>query len=322
MKKLTSLICLIALFTFSPTITNAQRFGTSTRDDNTGRVLTYAYSAPSFTATLNVNANAYETTVRDTLTGAQTITATVTRCKVADKLRLIFCADGTDRIVTFSTGFTTTTAYTVTASTSSIMRFSFNGYKWAPEATNNLTTGLAGDGTAGAAGIGFTSDPDNGFYRIGANHWASTVAGTKQIDFNTTGVAITGTLSATGMQTPVIQNTGTTYTATGTYTVSSAELATGLLVAATSTATTTMVLPTAALMATQFSAVAGTILTFYVLNNGASNGTVTVAVSTGGTASGFPGTNTLTLAGSATVGLAGFRICFLSATAYTLTRVN
>ena len=116
--------------------------------------------------------------------------------------------------------------------------------------------------------------------------------------------------------------TATTYTATRTYTVTASELSGGLLVAATATATTTMVLPTTALLAAQVGAVAGTSIEFELINNGASNGTVTVSVSTGMTASGFPGTNTLTLAGSATVGIARFRIMFISATASTLTRIS
>lgn len=300
------------------------RFGTTKNSDNTGRVLTYGYVVPTYTATYALATNAYETTVKmGQLTGAQTINASVLNCRVADKLTLLFTADGSNRVVTFGTGFSTTTAFTVTANTSASIMFTFNGTAWNPAITNDLTTGLAGDGTAGAPGISFSSDPDNGFYRIGANNWAAATGGAKTIDFNTSGITITGTVSATaGIVSPVVQNTGTTYTATGTYTVTAAQLATGLLVAATETATTTMVLPTAAAMATQFGAVAGTVFEFNVLNNGASNGTVTVAVSTGGTASGFPGTNTLTIAGSATVGIAGFRITFLSATAYTLTRIN
>lgn len=318
MKKIFLATCLI----LTSLVSTAQRFGTPPGDDNTGRVLTYAYSAPSYTATLTVNPNAYETIVRDTLTGAQTVIAKVTRAKVGDKLRFIFVADGSNRIVTFSTGFSTTAAYTVTASQVYEVDFAYSGFYWSPSVSGNLTTGLAADGTVGAPGIGFTSDNDNGFYRIGANHWAAAVGGSKTIDFNTAGTAFTGTISATGIQTPIIQNAGTTYTATGAITVAASEVATGALIAATATATTTMTLPTAAQLATQFSAVAGTVIEFYVINSGGTNGTVTVAVGSGMVASGFPSSNTLTLAGSATVGIAGFRIAFISASACTLTRIN
>ena len=116
--------------------------------------------------------------------------------------------------------------------------------------------------------------------------------------------------------------TATTYTATGSITVTAAELAGGLLVAATSTATTTFTLPTAAQIVTQMGAAAGSTFEFVVVNNGASNGTVTVAVGSGITASDFPGTNTLTRTGSATVGAAVFRLTFLTTSAAILTRVS
>lgn len=121
---------------------------------------------------------------------------------------------------------------------------------------------------------------------------------------------------------PIKNRTATTYTVTGAITATAAQVNGGLLVAATATAATTITLPTTALLATQLNAAAGTTFDFYLLNNGGTNGTVTVAVGAGMTASGFPGTNTLTLAGSATVGVAGFRITFLSASASTLTRIN
>lgn len=111
--------------------------------------------------------------------------------------------------------------------------------------------------------------------------------------------------------------TSTAYTANATVTAS--ELAGGLLTVTSGTLTLT--LPTTSLIATQIGAGAGSYLEFSVLNNG-SGGTVTIAVGSGMTASDFPGTNTLTRTVSATVGIARFRIHFLSATASTLTRIN
>ena len=54
------------------------------------------------------------------------------------------------------------------------------------------------DGTAGAPGIGFTLDPDNGFYRIGPDDWAATVAGVKVMEFTSTGITVTGGFHASG----------------------------------------------------------------------------------------------------------------------------
>ena len=105
-----------------------------------------------------------------------------------------------------------------------------------------------------------------------------------------------------------------------TATVTAAQLAGGLLTS-TSAAAVTMTLPTATQIATQIGAIQGTVFDFVVDNSAGAN-TVTVAVGAGITASGFPATNTLTLAQSATIGNAGFRLTFISATAATLTRMN
>lgn len=40
------------------------------------------------------------------------------------------------------------------------------------------------DGTVGAPGVTFGSDPDNGAYRIGTNNWALSCAGAKVMEFN------------------------------------------------------------------------------------------------------------------------------------------
>lgn len=121
---------------------------------------------------------------------------------------------------------------------------------------------------------------------------------------------------------PVTQRTATTFTATGSITLTAVQVNLGLIVAATSTVATTFTLPSATALGTQLNAAAGTTFDFIVSNSGASNGTVTVAVGSGITASGFPGTNTLTLAGSATVGIATFRLTFISATVATITRIS
>lgn len=131
---------------------------------------------------------------------------------------------------------------------------------------------------------------------------------------------ITGSMS---FEKPILQsNVATTFTTTGTFTLTTSQIQNGLLVAATSTVATTMVLPSATALANDLELQVGSSVEFYILNNGASNGTVTLQVGSGITASGFPGTNTLTLSGSATVGIAGFRLTFLSGTAATLTRIN
>lgn len=120
----------------------------------------------------------------------------------------------------------------------------------------------------------------------------------------------------------IVQNVATTFTATGTFTLTTSQVQRGLLIPATSTVATTMVLPTATQLANDLEMQQGSYIDFFILNNQSSNGTVTLSVGSGITASGFPGTNTLTLASSTTVGVAGFRLTFLSTTAATLTRIN
>ncbi|MES2382608.1 MAG: hypothetical protein V4538_16285 [Bacteroidota bacterium] len=316
MKKIFSLALIGLSITVSAQFITP-RFGTTPNKDNTGRVLTYGYVAPSYAASYTITATKYETTVKmGTLTGALSFNADVTNSHVSDKLNLIFTADGTNRIVSLATGFSAQND-TVLASTTHFLTFVFDGVKWARLSGQDMTTGLAGNGSVGSPSIGFSSDTDNGFYRIGANNYGASIGGSKVVDFATTGISITGTIRATSYVAPVITRTATSYTASATVTAS--ELAGGVLTVASGTVTLT--LPTATQMGTQLGAGAGTTFDF-VLLNAASGGTATVVVGTNIVASGFPSTNTLTLANSATIGVAVFRLTFISATAATLTRIN
>lgn len=57
----------------------------------------------------------------------------------------------------------------------------------------------APDGLVGTPGYAFALDPNTGIYRIGNDNLGVTAGGTKVIDVATTGVAVTGTLGATGV---------------------------------------------------------------------------------------------------------------------------
>lgn len=54
-----------------------------------------------------------------------------------------------------------------------------------------------GDGTVALPAWSFNSDPDTGFYRIGANNIGITVNGAKVVDVSASGVGVTGTITAT-----------------------------------------------------------------------------------------------------------------------------
>ena len=73
-------------------------------------------------------------------------------------------------------------------------------------AANALTTSttaagqwLGGNGTVSLPYYTFSSDPDTGLYRIGANNIGVATNGVKQVDVTTTGVAVTGTISGTAI---------------------------------------------------------------------------------------------------------------------------
>jgi microcystin-dependent protein len=57
----------------------------------------------------------------------------------------------------------------------------------------------AASGSVGAPGVTFASDTDCGLYRIGGNNIGVSVNGAKVLDVATTGLAVTGTLAATGV---------------------------------------------------------------------------------------------------------------------------
>mgnify|MGYP001616378148 CR=1 FL=1 len=375
------------------------------------------------------------------LTGALTLNVGITKSYTGDRMYLMFNADGTARVVTFNTGFTSEGTLTVPISSYASVLFIFNGSAWQEISRRTSPIGSFSDGTVGAPGISFTSDLDNGLYRIRTNNIGVSAAGAKVLDIGTTGlgvvgvlntgngtaslpslaftsdlnsgvyrigadsigitsggskivevrsngISVTGTLASSGLFSPAtaINNSAGTvgnpaYSFTGqtdlgfykasrtqlgvavsgglvayfnanglqtgnitelitdlgisftkqtiqhrtatTYTVSAAvsaaELAKGLLTV--TTATVTLTLPTATDIGTQIGAAAGTTFDF-VVKNSSFDGLCTVAVGSGIVASGFPATNTLTLAYSPTIGIATFRLTFISATATTLTRTS
>jgi microcystin-dependent protein len=78
----------------------------------------------------------------------------------------------------------------------------------ATEITNSVATDgqstmtgplKAASGSVGAPGVTFASDTDCGLYRIGGNNIGVAVNGAKVLDVATTGLAVTGTLAATGV---------------------------------------------------------------------------------------------------------------------------
>lgn len=142
MKKIISIIfiCLSVGVVFAQS--TLPRFGTKPNQDNTGRVLTYAYSNPVYAATLALVPNAYSTTVNvQLLTGNLTVTSTVARGYVGDQLLMILTADATGRFVTFSTGFISRSSpLSMPAGLTKVIEFTFNGVSWVENGINNFAS--------------------------------------------------------------------------------------------------------------------------------------------------------------------------------------
>ena len=261
------------------------------------------------------------------LTGAISIVAKITQAYTGDEITCIFHADGSDRVVTFSTGITSAGTFTIPASTYSLAQFVFNGVAWEEISRQNnvsgsVTTLLSAAGTVGAPAISYTGQTDLGFYKVSATQEGFSSAGTLVGGFNSTGL-FTGKISeqVTGYGINIAQQTfqnrtATSYTVTGA--VTGAQLAKGLLAVASGTCTLT--LPTGTDLGNTIGATAGTTFDFVLLNI-ASGGTATIAANTNAIAGDY-GTNTLTRTNSASVGVAVFKVTFISATAYVFTRIS
>lgn len=74
---------------------------------------------------------------------------------------------------------------------------------------------LAGDGTVALPSLGFASDPDSGWYYIGANNIGAAVNGAKVLDVSTTGLGVTGSVTSSGALLPSA-NDGAAVGASGT----------------------------------------------------------------------------------------------------------
>jgi hypothetical protein len=112
------------------------RFSGAKNKDNTARVIMHDYQVPTYAASLAiaVKPNVAKTIVRLALTGAITLTVNVgtatTDPAIGDELVLLFTTDGTQRIVTLSTGFASSGTITIGASKSAAISFMFNGSEW------------------------------------------------------------------------------------------------------------------------------------------------------------------------------------------------
>lgn len=113
------------------------RFPGGNNKDNTSRILTNEYQNPLYAATIALILVASKTLVQvKQLTGALTMSANVDTGNddippfVGDEVTMLFASDGTNRVVTFGTGFLPTGTLTVTAGKTASAKFIFNGTVW------------------------------------------------------------------------------------------------------------------------------------------------------------------------------------------------
>jgi hypothetical protein len=116
---------------------NSPRFSGATNKDNTDRIVKRDYQSPAYATPLaiSIKGPACRTLIQPAqLTGALSITigvgSSTTPPLVGDEVEFLFGADGTNRVVTFSTGFITPGTVTVTASKFAYVSFMFNGTAW------------------------------------------------------------------------------------------------------------------------------------------------------------------------------------------------
>lgn len=131
---------------------------------------------------------------------ATELTDSLSRSGKGAMLAALQCYDGTVTApgLTFATD-TDSGLYRIGANN---LGLALNGAKVVDYATTGIgVTGTIGaaTGAVGAPAFTFTSDTDSGLYRIGANNVGLALGGAKVVDYATTGVAVTGTLSATGV---------------------------------------------------------------------------------------------------------------------------
>jgi len=78
--------------------------------------------------------------------------------------------------------------------------------------TSAATQHLGTDGSASLPYYSFTSDPNSGWFRIGADNVGLSLGGTKRVDYGTAGMAVTGTITSSG----ILSVDDTTDTSSGT----------------------------------------------------------------------------------------------------------
>lgn len=109
--------------------TKGYRYSQVPGSDNTYAIPHKQILNPSYSANIALSPDAEETLVDfEQLTGATTITSDVDLPFAMDKMKMVFAADGTNRVVTFGTGFTSAGTITCLASKNATAEFIFSSH--------------------------------------------------------------------------------------------------------------------------------------------------------------------------------------------------
>lgn len=134
MKKLILFlsISLVAFATYAQS--TSPRFGTTSTRDNTGRVLTYAYSSVSDAAgndTINIAPKHYETIYRLTVADSAVINITpLTNSFVGDKIYFVASGASGKKVKFYTTNLLTAGTITTSSNARASIIFIFDGTKW------------------------------------------------------------------------------------------------------------------------------------------------------------------------------------------------
>lgn len=119
-------------------MSTVSRFQTGAGKENTSRIISNEVQSPAYAATLTLAVSKARTLVQvGQLTGAITVNVNVGNAAaddiapfLGDTLEILFSADGTNRVITFGTGFKSPGTVTCVAAKFAVAKFTYDGANW------------------------------------------------------------------------------------------------------------------------------------------------------------------------------------------------
>lgn len=128
MKKFLAIVALFLTVAVSNAQSTSPRFGTTPNKDNTGRVITYGFTAPSQSTTVHYTPNKGVNVLSiQSLTLSPTVNFTVTSSYAGDMVYALIGATSASRTVTFAGGVKSAGTFTLGSGKVGSATFIFNG---------------------------------------------------------------------------------------------------------------------------------------------------------------------------------------------------